>query len=372
MFLESFRKCGEAVRFESIRLESFRNYPTLDLEFGEELNLLIGPNAQGKSNLLEAISVISTTRSFRGAKDKAMIQTGAESASVFAALSDSEIGITIPKSGRRFATVGESSLPRIQDLIGRAPTIAFASVDLELIVGEPSWRRRFIDVEISQFSARYLRSFSEYKRSLEHRNALLKRIREGDEEARSLDVWDQKLSLSGATLREMRGGYIADLSVLSNARHMQLAGDKERLSLNYQFNDDAVTANELIAELERRRPHDIAAGVTTCGPHRDDVEILVDDKSASLFASQGQSRTAVLAIKLAQMDYWNTREGRMPALLLDDIFSDLDVTRRRQVLEVARELGQVFVTATDLADVDSYLSDSSKIYHISEGTVRAA
>ncbi|MCW5946243.1 MAG: DNA replication/repair protein RecF [Fimbriimonadales bacterium] len=372
MFLESFRRCGEAIRFETLRLRQFRNYSNLEVEFGEELNLLIGPNAQGKSNLLEAISVISTTRSFRGAKDKAMIQVGAESSSIAANLGDSEIGITIPKTGRRFATIGESQLPRIQDLLGRAPTIAFASVDLELIVGEPSWRRRFVDLEISQFSAKYLRSFSEYKRSLEHRNALLKRVRDGSEQARNLEVWDKKLSLSGATLREMRSGYLSELSVLANTRHMQLAGDNERLSLQYQLNDDAVTANDLIAELERKRPNDIVIGATTCGPHRDDIEILVDGKSAFSFASQGQSRTAVLAIKLAQMDYWTTREGRVPALLLDDIFSDLDVTRRQHVLEVSRELGQVFVTATDLAAVDSYLSDNSKIFYISNGTVRAA
>jgi DNA replication and repair protein RecF len=369
MFLESIPESGEKTVFTEMRLTDFRNYATASVEFDEGLNIVIGKNAQGKSNLLEAISVVSTTRSFRGAKDRAMIRSGCDEAIVSTNTAESLLTLRIPERGRRSAMIGKNEVPRVQELIGRAPVISFASIDLELITGEPSWRRRFLDLEISQLSARYLKTFTEYRRQLEQRNALLKQVRDGFEELRNVDVWNRNLSISGAILRGLRASFIESLSEFAMARHAELSGNEERLSLGYSVHDGAMDEASLLSVLNQRHSADVAAGTTTAGPHRDDLTIEVDGRAANAFASQGQQRTAVLAIKLAQMDHWRAREKRIPALLLDDIMSDLDSVRRRQVLRMSSSFGQVFVTATDLESVRDSVPEEAAVLDISDGTV---
>lgn len=369
MFLESVPDCGEKTVFTEIRLADFRNYATASLEFDEGLNLVIGKNALGKSNLLEAISMIATTRSFRGAKDRAMIRTGCDQAIVSANTAESVLTLTIPEGGRRRAMIGGNEVQRVQELIGRAPVVTFASTDLELITGEPSRRRRFLDLEISQLSAQYLKTFSEYRRQLEQRNALLKQVRDGLEQLRNIDVWDINLSISGSILRRLRVSVIESLSAFAMVRHAELSGRGERLSLAYSVHDGAMDQASLLSVFRERHAADLAAGTTTAGPHRDDLTIEVDGRAANAFASQGQQRTAVLAIKLAQMDHWRMRERRMPALLLDDIMSDLDSVRRRQVLRMSSSFGQVFVTATDLESVRDSVPADAALFEISDGKV---
>ncbi len=372
MLLESFRECGEPTRFKTLQLRDFRNYESLKIEFGDTVNLIIGPNAQGKSNLLEALSVISVTRSFRGAKDRSMVRSGCEVALVGSETEAGEVSIRIPRQGRRSAAIGGSAIPRVQDLIGRLPTISFSSSDIELITGEPSARRRFLDLELSQLSPKYLVAFSDYRRALDQRNALLKQIREGWEEPATLDVWDHKLAVAGALMRLHRRAFVESLSSLAATRHGDLSGIEERLTVRYASQDESETEAELRQKLEEKRKTDIVIGSTSVGPHRDDLVIEIESLGASAFGSQGQQRTALLAIKLAQVDYWRAREGRIPALLLDDILSDLDAARRRQVLSVSGSLGQVFVTATDLQSVSDSVSGSASIFNISQGKVSGA
>lgn len=360
---------GENVVFKELRLVDFRNYGSAEVAFECGLNFLIGKNAQGKSNLLEAISVISTTRSFRGAKDREMIRSGCASATVTAITTDSVLSLTIPYRGRRVAVIGGNEAQRVQELIGRAPIVSFGSIDLELIMGEPAWRRRFLDLEISQFSAKYLKAFTEYRRELEQRNALLKHVREGRQDLRNVEVWDEKLSKSGVVLRCLREAFVGSLCQFAAERHSELAAGGERLSLRYVVHDGGMDEVSLLSALRERHLSDVASGTTTVGPHRDDLSIEVDGHPAHAFASQGQQRTAVLAIKLGQMDHWRMRENRMPVLLLDDIMSDLDKVRRRQVLRLSSSFGQVFVTATDLESVCDSVPDEPTVFEISSGTV---
>jgi DNA replication and repair protein RecF len=361
----------EAVRAQHLHLSGFRNYSLLDLELAPGLNLFIGANAQGKSNLLEGIHLVSSTRSFRDAKDREMVQVGQESALVRVTPDGGrpDLEIRLGIVGRRSARLGGSQLPKVSDLVGRLPSVCFGSGDLEIVSGQPARRRRLLDLELSQLFPKYLDAYATYKRSLEQRNSLLKAVREGSASQSALDPWDQKLTPAGATIRQMRIEYVEALSGFASERHSELCGGTEELSLRYASEDDAFTADALIAEIGRRRPKDIAAGTTTAGPHRDEVVIEIDGMGATSHGSQGQRRTAVLAIKIAQVDYWRDRRGTMPIVLLDDILSDLDAARREQVFALAAAFGQAIITATDFDALNPEITSGAEVHRIEAGRV---
>lgn len=370
--LDSQCKTSHPTCVSSLSVTQFRNLENQSIELAKGTNLFVGANGQGKSNLLEAIYLVATTRSFRRAKDSAMIRLGAEftKVSVTDAFSEAEYELLIPRIGKRKAFLSGTSLPKVQALVGRLPSVCFSTSDMLLVTGEPSDRRRFLDLEISQISAKYLESFSQYKRGLEHRNALLKEIRDGNQSRSVLGVWDLPIAKHGSLLRNARMEYLNHLSPIAATRHEELAGKKEKLFLQYEASDHCQSEDELLALLEERYPQDISAGFTTIGPQRDDFTIGVDEISASQFASQGQQRTAVLAIKLAQADYWRSFTEQIPLLMLDDIFSDLDVERRSHVMAMTSGYGQVIITCTDLNSIDKDVVGHSKLFTVVNGLAR--
>ena len=367
--LEGECKTSHPTIVSTIKVVQFRNLSSQSVSLSSGTNVFVGNNGQGKSNLLEAVYLVATTRSFRRAKDKDMIQFGSDLAKVSAtdAFSDAEYEIQIPRIGRRKALVSGTSLPTVQSLVGRLPSVCFSTSDLLLVTGEPSDRRRFLDLDISQISARYLDSFSHYKRALEHRNALLKEIREGNQTMSVLSVWNVPIAKHGSSIRKARMDYIDKISPISAIRHEELSGKKEKLFLKYLSSDHCLTEEDFLTNMDERIHQDISAGFTTTGPQRDDFSICVDEKSASEYASQGQQRTAVLAIKLAQADYWRSFTEQVPLLMLDDIFSDLDPGRRSHVLAVTDSFGQVIITCTDLSSIDKRLLSNSKMFTVSNG-----
>ncbi|MGI8922869.1 MAG: DNA replication/repair protein RecF [Fimbriimonadales bacterium] len=352
-------------------MRHFRNYAESSIDLAPGHNILVGSNGQGKSNMLEAIYALATTRSFRGAKDADVIHHHASEAEIgiTAGEEDTELKLTYVREGRRWAAVFGQKLPTVHDIIGRMPAVMFSSSDLDIVSGEPSDRRKFLDGEISLVSPAYLKAFSGYKRALEQRNASLKKIREGELLAAALDPWDVQLATRGAVLRASRIDYMVEIAALAAEKHRELTDSVEELALTYKPADEASTEEGHLNELAKSRRQDIVAGFTTVGPHRDDFYIGIDGSSSRAFGSQGQQRTAVLAIKLSVALYWRDRMRIVPIVLLDDIMSDLDERRRNLVMSVSGNLGQVVITATDIHQILPEVRSGAKVFEVSHGTI---
>jgi DNA replication and repair protein RecF len=351
----------------SLELHDFRCYHHLRLDLSPSKNVFLGPNGSGKTSVLEALFLLATTTSFRTNALADLIRHEQEAARIAADASfpPATLEIRVPRSGRRTARINGTTTSRVSDLIGILPVVCFSSQDLQLISGDPTIRRRFLDREISQLSAAYLDAFAKYKRVLSQRNALLKAVANGEQLADSLHPWDERLGELGDTLRERRLAFVNDLTNFASQEHEALSGSEETLTLTYRQRSPGP-----LKEILRHVRHvDLAVGSTTVGPHRDDFEILVNGTPAKSTASQGQQRTAVLAIQLGLLSLWRNREKRIPILLLDDIMSDLDENRRRRVLELGAGFGQVLLTATDSAILGGGSGGETAIFRVHKGTV---
>ncbi|MER3414346.1 MAG: DNA replication/repair protein RecF [Armatimonadota bacterium] len=357
------------VRGMRLRCTNFRCFANIEVSFAPSRNLFVGKNAQGKTTLIEAIHLIATTTSFRTNTVRDVIRGGESFASAELESTDppSTLEIQVPARGRRVARLNRLALPKVSDLVGRFPSVVFTSQDLRLVTAEPADRRRFLDQEISQLSPAYFVTLFKFRRALDQRNALLKEIHAGHEPPGSLDVWDHRLAESGAEIRTRRLAFVEELAGFAREEHHRLSGGTERLDVRILAKDGALEAGALLQNLTRARQVDIAAGTTTAGPHRDDVELLLNGEPVRKRGSQGQQRTVVLALKLALLSLWQEREGRLPVLLLDDIMSDLDQTRRARVLEVTGKMGQVFITSTELQNVSDLLDEDSRVFTLEGG-----
>ncbi|RYG34794.1 DNA replication and repair protein RecF [bacterium] len=282
-----------------VELESFRNYDALILQLDPGFNVLAGPNAQGKTNFLEALYLLATTRLLRGQRDAEAVKDGAQRARVSADLigSGTRLGLTLEKGIRKRATLNGASVPRPADLIGRLPAAAITAFDLEIVRGEPSARRDFLDLEISALSPAYLRHLTLYKRALEQRNALLRDAREAYVPEDQYEPWEAQIAEHGAKIRDSRRDYVSTLSPEVSEAHTRM-GEGEKVGLRYVERDDAHDETWMLEALARSRHNDVGRGGTSVGPHRDDLEVLVDGREARLFGSGGQQRTAVIALKL--------------------------------------------------------------------------
>lgn len=354
-----------------VRLRNFRNYEHLDLELAARFNVVSGPNAQGKTNLLEALYLISTARLLRGMRDKEAIRETAHEAVVEGELhpSGTRVAVELKDAGRKRALLNGLALPRASDILGRIPTVCISPLDMELVRGEPGERRLFLDLELSAMHAGYLRHLAGYKRALEQRNALLRQAAETPVSTTSFEPWECSLAHHGAALRAARNEYVAELAAF--AREFQAAlGDGERLALTYAPRDEGSTEEALLSAYATGRGSEIARGTTLSGPHRDDLRVDIDGREARLFASQGQQRSAVLALKFGSMRIWTLQRGEQPVLLLDDILSDLDARRRRLLVELTlREAGQAVLTCTEPEAAGSDVLELASVFEVRSGTV---
>jgi DNA replication and repair protein RecF len=354
-----------------LTLHHFRNYEGLDLALDSGIHLVSGQNAQGKTNLLEALYLLSTTRLLRGQKDNEAIQEGFESASVLAEVgfSSTSVSVVLDRSARKRVLLNGLGLPRASDVLGRLPCVCISSVDLAIVTGEPSDRRLFLDLELSQLYPAYLRHLSVYRRALEHRNALLKAAATEPIEAVLFETWETDMASHGAALREARSRFLEGLVPFAQSAHAQMGGG-ETLELDYLPKDPGSTEEELRLELEKGRRHDIHRGTTTVGPHRDDFRVTVGGREARLFGSQGQQRTAMLSIKLGTMELERGERGSPPLLLLDDILSDLDEGRRARLMDwVLERAGQTLLTCTEPAAAGPGILSRARIMNVCNGTV---
>jgi len=367
------RKDGQnsSALLSTLGLETFRNYDQLHLELGSGLNVIEGPNAQGKTNLLEAIYLLSTTRLLRGQRDGEAIKEGTHRARVSALTAEIEtrLEIVLEKGLRKKALINGLGLPRASDIMGRLPSVCISAVDMAIVRGDPADRRMFLDLDLSSLYPAYLRHFAAYKRALEQRNALLKEAREHRIPEDVFEPWEMHLSEHGAAIRRMRMDYVANLAPVAEQRH-ELMGDGESLKVSYQLKDEAGSSEALTLELARSRGQDIARGSTGIGPHRDDLRITIDGLEARLYGSQGQQRTSVVSIKLASLEVVTNQLGSKPLLLMDDIFSDLDIRRRALLVEIVIEkAGQALLTCTEAESAGKRILELAQLFSVRGGEV---
>ena len=363
------------MHFTSIRLKNFRNYPTLSIEPHPGITVLCGPNGSGKTNLLEALHMVSLGRSHRTAQDREMIAASAESASIQAMTQrrdgrhDIEVRLTAhEKPHKRLLLYGKPA-PRIGDMMGHATVVMFSPEDIRIVRDGPAARRRFVDMQLSQIRPAYLRALKTYLSVLESRNALLKqnKLFGVQDFSTQLETWDEQLARAAVPLVRSRAWFLNALSHTASRQYEAISENPgEPFELRYvgplAQSDDPLRA--MLDGLHRARREDMQRMYTTFGPHRDDVALMLFGRDLRAFGSQGQLRTAVLSMKLGEIQLITDEMGEPPALLLDDVFSELDLKRRSALLR-STEGVQTLISCTDKADAADARADV--FWHVSQG-----
>ena len=347
---------------QSLVLRNYRNYSLLELSLDPGINIFLGANAQGKTNIIEALYYASLGRSHRTNADQELIRWEEPAASVqlqFARLGVQQVlEFQFVRGKRRRIRLNGHPI-RLKELIGNLNTVLFSPEDLYLIKGAPAERRRFLDGEISQASPAYYHELMQYNRILQQRNNLLKKIRDHAAKPGMLDLWDPQLVASGVKIMLKRRAAVQKLNMLANLMQRRISGNRENLQAAYAIHgleaaENVKSTNDLTSwynkELARKRELDILRGTTSRGPHHDDLVLTVNGINLRAYGSQGQQRTGVLALKLAELEFLRSETGEYPVLLLDDVMSELDADRRQQLLAfIRREHIQTLITATDRA-----------------------
>jgi DNA replication and repair protein RecF len=382
------------MRIQRLQLSAYRNFEKLDIELPVGMAVFVGDNAQGKSNLLEAVYLLATMRALRAEVDAHLIRREAIAddvlpvARVVAEVGTAEEPLKVevvvtarPGGSGPIATKTvkvNGVAKRLSDAVGRLTAVLFTADDLDLITGSPSGRRRYLDLMLTQVDREYAVARSRYEKVLDQRNHLLKRIRDGESRAEELGFWDDELCRTGATVMQRRAKELTQVRDLAADFHGSLApGDA--LEVEYQPRIDRPLPSEdastqeietvLKESLGAAVSRDIAAGMTLQGPHRDDVSLVLNGVSASGFASRAQQRTIALALRLAESRLLELRRGDPPVLLLDDILSEMDAGRREAVLASFSGIEQILVTGTDL---DRFPNAAAAAYEVTRGTVERA
>ncbi|MDF7627041.1 DNA replication/repair protein RecF [Lactobacillaceae bacterium L1_55_11] len=372
------------MELKNLKLHHFRNYTDLDLSFQPGVNVFLGENAQGKTNLLESIYALALTRSHRTNNDRDLIEWGEKEATVSGRVAhrygETPISLSFSSKGKH-ARVNHLDQSRLSDYIGQLNIIVFAPEDLALVKGSPSVRRRFIDMEFGQMNPAYLHNTSLYRQVLKERNAYLKRLQLKQTQDRVfLDVLTDQLVEAGSKVIAARADFIKRLAEAAQPIHAEVSDQREQLDLAYKtlvsspdltaMSVDEI-AEEFRAALNRQAEREILMGTTLVGPHRDDFQVLVNDNDVAVFGSQGQQRTAALAIKLAEIDLMRAETGEYPVLLLDDVLSELDASRQTHLLLAIQDKVQTFLTAPSLSEVARQLITEPKVFHVNAGKIEA-
>jgi len=360
------------VHVGSMRLSRFRNYEALEVDFHPQLNLFLGANAQGKTNVLEALFCLSTTKSFRAAADEEMIQFGYESGAIEGNLFREEgqeaLLLEIRKGRNKSLFLNGKKQKKLSTLLGRLPAVVFSPDDLFLVKGGPSLRRRYLDLTLYQVDQTYLGHLQQYERALKQRNSLL-RQRVAQLESQ-LAVWDIPLAEHGAAVMLKRAETAVRLSKFASRALEDLTGGVESFEVRYEpqflLEDGGYLKERLLQALEQARREEMARGLTIVGPHRDDLGLWVNGNLMRKFGSQGQQRTGALALKLAQLSLLNEECHTAPLILFDDVMAELDEKRQAFFLNRLQQGGQAFLTGTAPADFTA-AAQKARIFRVEEG-----
>ncbi len=354
---------------QTIELQNYRNYGSLEVQFAPGTNLIYGDNAQGKTNLLEAVFECATGSSHRGSKDRELIRFEEEEAHIRLTAEKKGVPVRIDlhfrKNKARGAAVDGVPLARISDLLGTINVIFFSPEDLRIIKNSPQERRRFLNIELCQLDPLYTRQLVLYGKALEQRNALLKEPKDRKELGLLLDVWDDKLAEYGEQITRARADYIQELGALAAPIHRELSEGKEELVLRYAPGSPEGSLSE---KLFLSRDADIRFGSTSVGPHRDELEFSINGSDVKRYGSQGQQRTTALSLKLAEIELVKKKINDTPVLLLDDVLSELDAGRQERLLLGLGNI-QTLITCTGLDEFVKGSRSAGKKFRVTEGTI---
>jgi len=366
------------MKLTQLALKNYRNYASVDVTFSDQINVLIGENAQGKTNLLEAIYVLALARSHRTANDKELIRFDQDfariSGTVNKTIGNLALELVISQQGKK-ARVNHIEQPKLSQYLGNFNVILFAPEDLGIVKGSPAGRRRFIDMEFGQMSPKYLYNLAQYKAILKQRNAYLKQLRyKQAKDLVYLGVLTDQLAAYGAEIITARARLLQEMAKFAAVIHADITNGREALSFDYQSQvaTDARTTDEtayaaLSVLFEKYQQREIDQGTTLVGPHRDDVAFIVNANDVANFGSQGQQRTTALAVKLAEIDLMKQQTGEYPVLLLDDVLSELDDQRQTHLLKAIQNKVQTFITTTSLDGIAKEIIEAPAIFNVAAG-----
>lgn len=360
---------------ESIELENFRNYEKEKVSFHRKVNMILGENAQGKTNLLESIYLMSLGKSFRTPREKEMIKMGSEFCRVKTAYKENGgekeiLEIFISKEGKKGIKKNSLKIEKISQLLDNIYVVVFSPEDMKIVKEDPEKRRSFMDREMCQMKYSYMSSLYSYKKILAQRNAYLKE-RKIDEDI--MEVWDEQLSEAGAVLISGREDFIKKIDEISRNLNYEITEGKEKLEIKYRpsiensENKDDLKKN-IMKTLKKNRQNDLFYGNTGKGPHKDDFDIYINENEAKKYGSQGQQRTAALSIKLAETKIIEKEKKEKPILLLDDVFSELDANRQKYLINSLWDM-QLFITTTEISSDIKKTLPEGKEYTVENGKV---
>ncbi len=354
---------------KSLELSDFRNYAFLDMAFDEGTNILYGDNAQGKTNILEAIFVSATTKSHKGSKDKDMIRFGNEEAHIRTYLDkdnlENRVDMHLRSARSKGIAINGKKIKKAAQLLGLLNVVFFSPEDLSIIKNGPGERRRFVDMELCQLDSFYLYNLNHYNKIVNQRNKLLKDMYFHPELKETLSIWDAQLVSFGSKIIERRAVFAEQLNEMTIDIHKKLSGGRETLRMIYEPD---VSMEDFEEKCRRNQERDVRLKQTTTGPHRDDFSFMIGDVDIRKFGSQGQQRTAALSLKLSEIELVKKISKDKPVLLLDDVLSELDSNRQNYLLNSIGDI-QTIITCTGLDDFINNRFEINKIFKVTNGTV---
>ncbi len=367
------------MRIHWLTLKNFRNYKSFENTFSPELNILIGLNAQGKTNLIEALYLLGTTKSFKKAEQDNLITINEHSALLKALIIrkniEKEIIFKLNDQKRKEIVVNNKKIHKITDYIGNVTITLFSPEDLSLIKGDASFRRRFLDTVLCQTDKYYLADLIRYQRVIKHRNVILKEIKNNLKKAKALEPWNEQLVGYAYKISKKRSELCDKINIIAN-QFQKIIKNTENLTIHYQdalwqgtHPIDQEMVSVLGHKLQQMEKEEIARGSSLVGPHRDNLKVCINNLDTREFASQGQQRSSAISMRMAEVEYIKEVSGDYPILLLDDIFSELDDTRRSFLCDYLDQGIQIFLTGTSERDFTS-ISNHAAIFHIHNGTGR--
>ena len=354
---------------KSINLQNYRNYKTLNLEFDPNTNIFYGDNAQGKTNILEAVYVSGTTKSHKGAKDKELIYFSEEEAHICTMIEKQgmvhKIDMHLRKNKTKGIAIDGIPIRKASELFGIINFVFFSPEDLSIIKNGPSERRRFLDVELCQLDKIYLHHLANYNKIVLQRNKILKEIIFRPDYQEVLEIMDLQLVQYGIQIIKRRKQFVLELNKIIKQIHSQLSGEQEHMILEYESN---ITEEDFAELLKKNREKDLRQKTTTVGPHRDDLSFLVNGIDIRKYGSQGQQRTAALSLKLSEIELVKKTIHDTPILLLDDVLSELDSNRQNYLLNSIQNI-QTMITCTGLDEFINHRFSINRIYKVIDGNV---
>lgn len=360
------------MKITSLKINNFRNYNKLFLDFNPSKNIIIGKNGMGKTNIVEAIYVLALTKSFRGSKDDVIINYNSDNTRVEGTVVDEykqDYKIVISKDENKKVWINKKKIPKLVDYLSNINIVLFTVDDLKLVKDTPNTRRKLINIELSQFSNDYLKITTLYNKILKQRNSYLKTLYlNGNASHEYLDIITSKLIDYAIKIYEYRYNFIEDISKYITDNYKKITG-LDNLKIVYKSDFMNKSREDIEKLYKKNKERDIYSGITNIGVHRDDFDFILDNKPLKDYGSEGEQKNAVIALKMAEIEIFKEKKNIIPILILDDLFSELDKTKINNIFKFIDNDIQTFITTTEITKLSKKLRDNSKIFIVNNGVV---